>query len=100
MLVIRMYNSWLYMIEEEMKVGPKGQVVIPRTMRKALKIEPGSKVLFRLEDDKMIVRKPAFDAVAVFERIAKEIHYNEQIDPHEAYEEELEERTKRAISRR
>jgi AbrB family looped-hinge helix DNA binding protein len=100
MLVIRMYNSWLYMIEEEMKVGPKGQVVIPRTMRKALKIEPGSKVLFRLEDDKMIVRKPAFDAVAVFERIAKEIHYNKQIDPHEAYEEELEERTKRAISRR
>jgi bifunctional DNA-binding transcriptional regulator/antitoxin component of YhaV-PrlF toxin-antitoxin module len=27
------------MIEEEMKVGPKGQVVIPRTFRKALKIQ-------------------------------------------------------------
>ena len=27
------------LIEEEMKVGPKGQVVIPRTMRKALKID-------------------------------------------------------------
>ena len=87
------------MIEEEMKVGPKGQVVIPRAMRKALKIEPGSKVSFRLEDDRLILRKPAFDAVAVFERIAKEINYNQEIDPH-AYEEELEERFKRALSGR
>ena len=92
-----MYNLWLYLIEEEMKVGPKGQVVIPRAMRKALKIEPGSKILFRLEDDKLILKKPAFDAVAVFERIAKEINYNKEIDPH-AYEEELEERYKRALS--
>ena len=82
-----------------MKVGPKGQVVIPRAMRKALKIEPGSKVLFTLEEDKLILKKPVFDAVAVFERIAKEIHYNKAIDPH-AYEEELEERYKHALSRR
>jgi bifunctional DNA-binding transcriptional regulator/antitoxin component of YhaV-PrlF toxin-antitoxin module len=68
-------------------------------MRKALKIEPGSKILFRLEDDKLILKKPAFDAVAVFERIAKEINYNKEIDPH-AYEEELEERYKRALSGR
>ena len=94
-----MYNLWLYLIEEEMKVGPKGQVVIPRTMRKALKIEPGSKILFKLEDDKLILKKPAFDAVAVFERIAKQINYNKEIDPH-AYEEELEERYKRALSGR
>jgi len=94
-----LYNLWLYLIEEEMKVGPKGQVVIPRTMRKALKIEPGSKILFKLEDDKLILKKPAFDAVAVFERIAKQINYNKEIDPH-AYEEELEERYKRALSGR
>ncbi len=83
-----------------MKVGPKGQVVIPRAMRKALKMEPGSKVKFTLEDDKIILKKPVFDAVAVFERIAKEIHYNKEIDSHEAYEEELEERTKHALYRR
>ena len=45
------------LIEKEMKVGPKGQVAIPRTMRKALKIEPGSKVLFTLEDDQLVLRK-------------------------------------------
>jgi AbrB family looped-hinge helix DNA binding protein len=86
------------LIEEEMKVGPKGQVVIPRTMRKALKIEPGSRVLFRLEDDTLILKKPAFDAVAVFRKIAQQINYNKKIDPHEAYEEELEERTRCALS--
>jgi AbrB family looped-hinge helix DNA binding protein len=79
------------MIEEEMKVGPKGQVVIPRTMRKVLKIEPGSKVLFTLEDDRLILKKPSFDAVAVFRRIAEQIRSNEKISPHE-YEEELEQR--------
>ena len=60
----------------------------PQAIRKALKIEPGSKVTVTLEDDKAIIEKPAFDAVAVFEKIAKEIHYNKRIDPHE-YEEEL-----------
>jgi AbrB family looped-hinge helix DNA binding protein len=100
MKVIHLYNLWLYVIREEMKVGPKGQVVIPRAIRKALRIEPGSKVQFTLKDDKVILEKPVFDAVAVFERIAKEIHYNKEIDPHEAYEEELEERTKHALSRR
>jgi AbrB family looped-hinge helix DNA binding protein len=99
MLVILLYNLWLYLIREEMKVGPKGQVVIPQAIRKALKIEPGSKVTVTLEDDKAIIEKPDFDAVAVFEENAKKIHYNKKIDPHE-YEEELEERYKRAISRR
>jgi AbrB family looped-hinge helix DNA binding protein len=87
------------LIEEEMKVGPKGQVVIPRAMRKALKIEPGTKVLFKLEDDKLILKKPAFDAVAVFQRVAKSGKSVSIINPH-AYEEELEERTRRALSGR
>ena len=53
-----------------MKVGPKGQVVIPKTMRRALKIEPGSKVLLKLEDNKVILEKPFFDAVSVFQQVA------------------------------
>ena len=76
------------LIEEEMKVGPKGQVVIPRAMRRALKISPGSKVLFKLDDGKLILEKPCFDAVAVFSKIAKQINFNGKIDPHQ-YEEEL-----------
>ena len=87
----------ILLIEEEMKVGPKGQVVIPRAMRKALKIEPGTKVLFKLEDDKLILKKPAFDAVAVFQRVAKSGKSVSIINPH-AYEEELEEETGIALS--
>ena len=88
------------MITEERKVGSKGQVVIPLAMRKALKIEPGTKVLFKLEDDKLTIQKPSFDAVAVFRRIAKSGKSVSEIDPHAAYNEELEKRYKRTISRR
>jgi AbrB family looped-hinge helix DNA binding protein len=88
------------MLEEDRKIGPKGQVVIPQAIRKALKMEPGTNVVVSLEDDKVVVKKPTFDAVAVFRRAAKKIHYNKEIDPHEAYEESLEERTRCALSRR
>jgi AbrB family looped-hinge helix DNA binding protein len=79
------------LIEEERKVGPKGQVVIPRTMRKALNISPGTKVLFKLDNGKLILEKPNFDAVAVLLKIAKKINYNKKINPHQ-YEEELDQR--------
>jgi AbrB family looped-hinge helix DNA binding protein len=78
-------------IEQEMKIGPKGQVVIPHSMRKALKIRSGSKVIFRLYNNKLILEKPNFDSIAVFEKIAKKGPSITKIDPH-AYEEELAER--------
>jgi len=85
------------LFQAERNVSSKGQVVIPKAMRKALNIEPGSKVSFRLEEDKIIIKK-YFDAVAVFRRIAKDTKYNEEIDPHAAYDDELEERYKRTLS--
>ena len=83
------------MMQKVVRVSKKGQVVIPKAMRTALKIVPSSEVVFNLEDDKMIV-KPFFDAVAVFKRVAQETNYNKEIDPHGAYDEEMEERRKRA----
>ena len=83
------------MIEEERKVGPKGQVVIPRAIRKALKIDPGSKVGFKLDDGKLSLEKTSFDAVAVFRRIAKSGKSISKIDSDADYEEELEERSRR-----
>jgi AbrB family looped-hinge helix DNA binding protein len=79
------------MLEEEMTVGPKGQVVIPRAMRKALKIHPGSKVLFKLVDNHAIVEKQEIDSVAIFERVAHRGRTVRNVSPHE-YERELTER--------
>ncbi len=74
-----------------MTVGPKGQVVIPSAMRKALKIHPGSKVVFKLEADHAIVEKQEMDSVAVFEQVALKGKNVRRISPHD-YEGELEER--------
>ncbi|MCX8182624.1 MAG: AbrB/MazE/SpoVT family DNA-binding domain-containing protein [Candidatus Methanomethyliaceae archaeon] len=78
-------------MEEEMKVGPKGQVVIPRAMRKFLKIQPGSRVIFRLEGNRVLIQKPEFDAVAVLEDISKKGKSVKSVPPH-LYEEELSKR--------
>lgn len=78
-------------MEAIMKVGPKGQVVIPQELRHALNIYPGSKVLFRLKDNKLEVEKPPQDVVAIFKESARGMG-KLKFHPHEAYEEELEER--------
>ena len=78
-------------MEAIMKVGPKGQVVIPQEFRHALHIYPGSKVLFRLKDNKLEIEKPQQDAVSIFRETAKGMG-KLKFHPHEAYEEELEER--------
>ena len=81
-------------IEEEMKVGPKGQVVIPSVFRSALKINPGSKVVVRLENDRVVLEKRVkLDAAAEFERIAKSGRSVNRVSPH-MYEEEFEKRSR------
>ncbi len=38
------------------RVGPKGQVVIPKALREALDLEPGDEVTFWLEGDHVALR--------------------------------------------
>ncbi|MEM3012817.1 MAG: AbrB/MazE/SpoVT family DNA-binding domain-containing protein [Candidatus Hadarchaeales archaeon] len=78
-------------MEEEMKVGPKGQVVVPKAFRKALGIGPGSRVIFELQGDKLLMKRPSTDVVKVFEKVAKSGRPVRGIKPGE-YTEELEER--------
>ena len=72
-----------------MRVGPKGQVVIPKVLRDALKIGPGSEVTFSVEGEKVLLRAARTDAVDVFERIAKAGKSIGKFPPHAAYEREL-----------
>jgi AbrB family looped-hinge helix DNA binding protein len=59
------------MSKEEMNVGSKGQIVIPVALRKALEITPGSKVIFRLDGDRIILEKLKINSVNIFRDIAK-----------------------------
>jgi len=75
-----------------MRLGPKGQVVIPASLRQAMKIGPGSEVIFRLEKDKVIIEIPKIeDPVQTLESIALKGKSVSNIDTH-AYTDELESR--------
>jgi len=39
------------------KVGPKGQVVIPKMIREYLGIEPGDEVLMEVEEKRLVIKK-------------------------------------------
>jgi bifunctional DNA-binding transcriptional regulator/antitoxin component of YhaV-PrlF toxin-antitoxin module len=78
------------MIVEEIKVGPRGQVVMPPAFCSALKIAPGSKVIVRLEKDRVIVKKKVtIDATVELEKLAKRGRSVDRIPPH-MYEEQFE----------
>lgn len=83
------------MIKEEMKIGPKGQVVIPKLFRKTMGFYPGSTVVFELEGNKLLIERPEVKTEEIFAQIAKSGKSVKELHPHEAYEEELEERWKR-----
>jgi AbrB family looped-hinge helix DNA binding protein len=74
-----------------MRVGPKGQVVIPKSFRNILKIGAGTEVVFRLEGERVILERETEDPIRTLETIARKGKSASKINPH-AYEEELEER--------
>lgn len=88
----------MVILKMKMKVGPKGQVVIPKEMRKEKNILPGDEVLLELSEEGILIEKPKRDIIADFERIAKSGKSIDKIDPH-AYEEELEERWRKSMKR-
>ena len=80
-----------YILIDRMRVGPKGQVVIPNSFRKIMKIGPGSEVIFRMEGDHVVLEKEAADPLQAFETVSRKGKSVSRINPH-AYENELEKR--------
>ena len=72
-----------------MRVGPKGQVVIPKVLRDALKIGPGSEVTFAIEGENVVLRASRGDAVDILVKIARAGKSITRFPAHAAYEREL-----------
>lgn len=74
-------------------VGPKGQVVIPDSMRQALGIKPGSKVVFEIRDEEIVIRpdlKPNEFVENYTKTYAKKLR--KEVDVKKVIEEEVAER--------
>jgi AbrB family looped-hinge helix DNA binding protein len=54
------------------KVGPKGQIVIPKAIREKLGIKPSDTVLLDLEDERMTLTVPPQDPIKTLAQIAKQ----------------------------
>ena len=74
-------------------VGPKGQVVIPDSIRQALGIKPGSKVVFEIRDEEIVIRpdlKPSEFVANYTKTYAKKLR--REVDVKKVIEEEVAER--------
>lgn len=85
------------MVEFRVKVGPKGQVLIPKRLRDEYGIVPSGTVVFREGKDGLIVSAPKVDAVEVFRRIAFSGKAKRKYDPnYDYFGEQVMERMRRA----
>lgn len=76
------------------KLGPKGQVLIPKLLRDEFGLIPGKDVVIKEQKEGVLIQRPQTDPVAVFREIAKG-GLKKHVDVH-AIEEQYEERFKRA----
>ena len=62
-------------IEEMGTITAKGRITVPKAVRRALGIEPGAKIVFRIENDRVTLRRFAVEhrdpALSSFLRLLK-----------------------------
>ncbi|MBL7206202.1 MAG: AbrB/MazE/SpoVT family DNA-binding domain-containing protein [Candidatus Aenigmarchaeota archaeon] len=83
------------MVDFERKVGPKGQVVIPKEIRKSLGIYPNMKVFLFVSDHTVMINKTKKGIADIFEDLVeKDGKYVKKINTDRFYEKEIKERWK------
>ncbi len=70
--------------------------MIPKPIREIAGLHPGTRVALEVKDSDVVIEKPAQDPIKVFEEISKMGKPIKFVHPHEAIEEELEHRMKKA----
>ena len=78
------------MVSIKARVGPKGQIVIPKVLRDEYNISPGDDVIMREDHQAIVIEKPR-DPVDALHELAKRLKIRKRVDVH-AIEEEYEER--------
>jgi len=73
------------------KVGPKGQIVIPKIFREATGITPRMKVAIEEKENGLLVKKQS-NIYEIFEQIAMK-GKSIKMRPHDSYDEEMKKRT-------
>lgn len=74
-----------------MKVGPKGQVVIPSVFRKNFNIRSGDKVIFESEGDKLVIKRAERGSVDKLRKIAESVG-EVDVDSDKDYDRRMKER--------
>ncbi len=82
------------MVRISTRVGPKGQLVIPKVFRDEYNIHPGDAVVVKEEGHQLIIEKPK-DPVAALAALAKRIDFRGTFDFRMLKEEKYEERWKK-----
>ena len=75
------------------EVYKKGQIVIPKNIREMFGIKPKTKMVFEVEDDKIILRKVG-SVIDDFQRIAESGPSISKIDVDKEYEKQIRDRIK------
>ena len=83
------------MVNAETKVGPKGQIVIPKLLRDEFGILPGDEVMIKETSEGMLIERVVESPIKILRLIAKSGKRAKKINFHK-YEEQIEERWKRA----
>lgn len=75
------------------RVGPKGQVVIPKDVRDSLGIKNGSSIILEVKEDSVVIKpeKPAEQAVKDYTSVVKR-KLAQEINLKKILQEEIEER--------
>lgn len=76
------------------EIYEKGQIVIPKNLREMLGLRAGTKVVFEVEGDRIIIKKVK-NIKKEFEKIAAQGKSISKIDLDKEYEEQIEERMRR-----
>ncbi|MDK2464779.1 MAG: AbrB/MazE/SpoVT family DNA-binding domain-containing protein [Candidatus Korarchaeota archaeon] len=75
------------------RVGPKGQIVIPKIIREFLGMEPGTEVLLEVQEDRLIIR-PSMDPADFVNEFCSQVKekLTGEVNLERILEEEVEER--------